>query len=207
MIPFIQHSAVAAPLFRPNIDTDVIIPSREMKTVSKAGLADGAFANWRYTNVKDRVPNAEFVLNKDRFRAAEILVAGLNFGCGSSREHAVWALKELGIRAVLAPSFGAIFEKNCVMNGLVPARLDSADAETLASALEAEDPALTVDLESMTAALGDQSYSLALNDSYRAMLMNGWDAIELTLQQQDAIKDWQARARADRPWISESLKP
>src|SRR5207302_9959572 len=121
--PFTKLTAVAAPLIRANVDTDAIIPSREMKTVSKTGLADGLFAGWRYREVGGRDPKPDFVLNDRAYAGAQILLSGVNFGCGSSREHAVWALAEYGFRAVLAESFSPIFRGNCVRNGVAPVEL------------------------------------------------------------------------------------
>jgi len=120
MQPFTRLTAVAVPLIRDNTDTDAIIPSREMKTVSKVGLSDGLFAGWRYREIGGRDPDPTFVLNDPAYAGAQILLGGDNFGCGSSREHAVWALAEYGFRAVLAPSFSPIFAANCVRNGLAP---------------------------------------------------------------------------------------
>jgi 3-isopropylmalate/(R)-2-methylmalate dehydratase small subunit len=137
---FERLTAVAAPLVRANVDTDAIIPSREMKTVSKTGLADGLFAGWRYTEIGGREPNPEFVLNRPGYAGTKILLGGENFGCGSSREHAVWALHEYGIRAVVAPSFAPIFAANCVRNGLVPARVSLEQVRALAASVE-KDPA------------------------------------------------------------------
>ena len=125
MTPFIQHLGVAAPLLRDNIDTDTIIPSREMRTVSRSGLADGLFAPWRYTDADSRRLNNAFVLNAVQFAGASILLAGNNFGCGSSREHAVWALMESGFRVVIAPSFATIFRNNALRNGLLTVELDN----------------------------------------------------------------------------------
>ena len=110
MMPFTRHTGVAAPLVRPNIDTDTIIPSREMRTVSRSGLAAGLFAPWRYSDPNTRTENPHFILNQGAFRQASILLAGANFGCGSSREHAVWALVESGFRVIIAPSFATILE-------------------------------------------------------------------------------------------------
>src|SRR5512145_1859336 len=141
MLPFDVLTAVAAPLIRANVDTDAIIPSREMKSVSKQGLADGLFAGWRYTTIGGREPDPAFVLNQPAYAGARILLGGENFGCGSSREHAVWALLEYGIRAV-------IFHGNCVRNGILPVRLDAGSIARLAEAV-APDPQqrqLTVDL-------------------------------------------------------------
>ena len=129
MEKFTTLTAIAAPLLRINIDTDAIIPSREMKRVSKDGLAEGLFAGWRYQTPGSREENPDFILNQAPYRQARILLSGINFGCGSSREHAVWALHEWGIRAVIAPSFGSIFQGNCVRNGIVPVVLDNAIVE------------------------------------------------------------------------------
>src|SRR5690349_14377340 len=140
MDKFTTLTAVAAPLMRVNIDTDVIIPSKEMKGVTKTGLSVGMFANWRYSDPVNRVENPDFVLNKEPTRHAKILLAGANFGCGSSREHAVWAMAEYGFRAVIAPSFGAIYYGNCVVNGILPVVLPDTAVEALAAWVEA-DPA------------------------------------------------------------------
>ena len=126
MTPFTTLTSIAVPLMRDNIDTDAIIPSREMKTVGKTGLADGLFAGWRYTEVGGRAPEPGFVLNDPAYAGAAILLGGANFGCGSRREHAAWALAEYGFRAVIAPSFNPIFRGNCVRNGIVPIELDAA---------------------------------------------------------------------------------
>ena len=149
MEKFVELNAIAAPLLEINIDTDVIIPSREMKRVSKQGLGEGLFAGRRYTQPGGRDENPEFILNREPYRDAQILLSGSNFGCGSSREHAVWALSEWGIRAIIAPSFGAIFYGNCVRNGILPIELEDARVKEIAATVEAH-PAenrITVDLE------------------------------------------------------------
>jgi len=124
MKPFKNISGIAAPLMRINIDTDTIIPSREMKTVSKKGLAGGLFADWRYISTESREENPDFILNQFPYNQAKILLSGSNFGCGSSREHAVWAINEWGIKVIIAPSFGSIFYNNCIKNGVLPINLD-----------------------------------------------------------------------------------
>ena len=124
MKPFKNISGIAAPLMRINIDTDTIIPSREMKTVSKKGLASGLFADWRYISTESREENPDFILNQFPYNQAKILLSGSNFGCGSSREHAVWAINEWGIKVIIAPSFGSIFYNNCIKNGVLPINLD-----------------------------------------------------------------------------------
>ena len=204
MEKFETLTAVAAPLIRANVDTDAIIPSREMKTVSKTGLADGLFAGWRYTEIGGREPNPDFVLNRPDYAGARILLGGENFGCGSSREHAVWALAEYGFRAVIAPSFSPIFYGNCVRNGIVPVRLPAEAVAALAAAVE-RDPAgmqLTVDLERRKVTSPDgQAYGFPIEAEAREMLLEGLDAIDLTLKQRAAIEDFLARDRAARPWI------
>jgi 3-isopropylmalate/(R)-2-methylmalate dehydratase small subunit len=204
MEQFTRLRAIAAPLLRINVDTDAIIPSREMKTVSKTGLAGGLFAGWRYRAPGSREENPEFVLNREPYRKAQILLSGANFGCGSSREHAVWALREWGIRAIIAPSFGAIFQGNCVRNGILPVVLENRVVEALARQVEAA-PAenlLTVDLERCTVMGPDgTTYPFSIAPADRQMLLEGLDAIALTMKRDDEILAFQARDRLRRPWI------
>ncbi len=204
MEPFTRLTAVAAPLIRANVDTDAIIPSREMKAVSKTGLADGLFAGWRYTEIGGREPDPDFVLNQPAYATARILLGGENFGCGSSREHAVWALAEYGIRAIVAPTFSPIFYNNCVRNGILPVRLPAADI----AALEADitpDPAarpLTIDLQSCELrAPGGALYRFEIESEARGMLLEGLDAIDLTMKHRPAIEAFWRADRAARPWI------
>lgn len=193
MIPFTTLRAAAAPLLRDNIDTDAIIPSREMKTVGKTGLADGLFAGWRYTEIGGRTPNPDFVLNDRRYANARILLGGANFGCGSSREHAAWALAEYGFRTIVAPSFNPIFRGNCVRNGIVPIPLDPALFDT-------EGP-LTIDLpaQTVTDAAG-RVHGFSIDAEAKAMLVGGLDAIDLTLRRMDEIAAFRAADRTRRPW-------
>ena len=203
MEPFTTHSGIAAPLIRINIDTDAIIPSREMKRVSKEGLGEGMFANWRYSDVATREENPDFVLNRPAFRHATILLTGINFGCGSSREHAVWALKDFGIRAILAPSFGSIFYGNCVRNGILPIRLDEGTVGSLAALHESHpDAELAIDLPAQRvrdAQDGEWSFEIAAAD--KEMLLEGLDQIAMTLKHDDTIRAFMARDRETRPWI------
>lgn len=204
MEPFSSVTAVALPLLSDNIDTDIIIPSREMKTVGKTGLADGLFAGWRYVAVGSREVKPDFLMNRAPYDDARILIAGNNVGCGSSREHAVWALHEYGFRAVIAPSFNPIFRNNCIRNGLVPACLETAEVEALARAALVGDAGgpVTVDIDDMTvSAPGVGPFTFRLEDDNRAMLRNGWDAIDLTLQHRDHIATWRDADRTRRPWI------
>jgi 3-isopropylmalate/(R)-2-methylmalate dehydratase small subunit len=204
MPPFTTHQGIAAPLLRDNIDTDAIIPSREMKTVSKRGLAEGLFAGWRYRAPGTREVDPAFVLNRPEQQGTSILLAGANFGCGSSREHAVWALAEYGIRAIVAPSFGAIFANNCVRNGLLPLVLDAARVAALAQSVSA-DPRqrlITIDLERCVLSGPEgREHAFSLPESQRTMLLGGLDAIALTLRLSDRIDAFEQADRRVRPWV------
>jgi 3-isopropylmalate/(R)-2-methylmalate dehydratase small subunit len=198
MEKFTQHTGIAAALLQDNIDTDAIIPSREMKAVSKHGLGEGLFAGWRYLTAGSRDKNPDFILNKPEYANSSILLAGSNFGCGSSREHAVWALKEFGIRAVIAESFGGIFFNNCVANGILPITQSGTDIQTLAAFPAGHQ--LTIDLEAGSVSTGEASYHFQLEDSSRDMLLRGLDPIDLTQLHQRAIDSFEARDRQRRPW-------
>jgi len=204
MEKFVQHTGIAAPLLRINVDTDAIIPSREMKAVSKTGLGVGLFAGWRYADEKARTPNPDFVLNKPEYKGASIILSGVNFGCGSSREHAVWALKEFGIEAVIAPSFGAIFYSNCVRNGILPVVLPDAAVKDLAAQVETDPQArrIAIDLEARTVTAPDGTvHHFTIEPGHRDMLLEGLDEIGLTLKRQSDIDAFAARDRAARPWV------
>jgi 3-isopropylmalate/(R)-2-methylmalate dehydratase small subunit len=204
MEPFTRLTAVAAPLIRANVDTDAIIPSREMKTVSKTGLAAGLFAGWRYKEIGSREPDPDFVLNQSGYAQARILLGGENFGCGSSREHAVWALAEYGIRSIVAPSFSPIFYNNCVRNGILPVRLPAADIAALAAEVAADPPArpLTIDLQAGELhAPGGGVHHFDIEAEAREMLLEGLDAIDLTMKHRGEIEAFWRADRAARPWI------
>ena len=204
MQKFAVLTGVAAPLLRANVDTDAIIPSREMTTVSKNGLADGLFAGWRYARIGSREPNPDFVLNQPACAGAQMLLAGENFGCGSSREHAVWALAEYGIRAVIAPSFAPIFRGNCVRNGILPVVLDAASIARLAAAIAADPQRLRVTVDLVRQRVSGPTgleFTFELDPESREMLLEGLDAIDLTLKHRAAIESFHARDRGQRPWI------
>ncbi|MFM7379203.1 MAG: 3-isopropylmalate dehydratase small subunit [Erythrobacter sp.] len=188
-------TAIAAPLLRDNVDTDTIIPSREMRSTGRTGLADGLFAPWRYCDADARVENPDFVLNAPAYRGAAIIAAGRNFGCGSSREHAVWAFAEYGVRAIVAESFAPIFRNNCIRNFLLPVALERAAVEAIAGR------EVKIDLAARTLACEGASYAFALEDEALEMLRHGLDAIDLTLQQRAAIDAWTAADRTARPWV------
>lgn len=203
-MPLTQIDGCAAPMFRANIDTDTIIPSREIKGVSKTGLADGLFAGLRYQTIGGRQRNDDFVLNRPEYQACRILIAGENFGCGSSREHAVWALHEFGIRAVIAPSFAPIFEANCVRNGLVPVRLTAEEVARLAAWVAVDPLARPVRVDVVTERVSaGQAFeaTFVLDDESRHMLLSGRDVIELTLERRAEIDAFHQRDRDARPWI------
>jgi 3-isopropylmalate/(R)-2-methylmalate dehydratase small subunit len=204
MEKFVELTAIAAPLLRINVDTDAIIPSREMKRVSKQGLGEGLFAGWRYTAPGGREENSDFILNQDTYRNARILLSGTNFGCGSSREHAVWALSEWGIRCIIAPSFGAIFYGNCVLNGILPITLENTIVDDLARQVGANPAAnqITINLEKCVVIAPDNSrFEFEIAPADREMLIEGLDAIAATMQRDDEILAYQARDRIKRPWI------
>jgi 3-isopropylmalate/(R)-2-methylmalate dehydratase small subunit len=203
MEKFLQHCGVAAPILRGNVDTDAIIPSREMKRVSKLGLGEGLFAGWRYLEQDGRELNPDFILNQPAYENTTILLSGANFGCGSSREHAVWALAEFGIRAVIAPGFGAIFANNCVRNGLLPLELDDAAVREIATWVE-RDPALhqiTIDLPAQQIHAAGKDYGFAIEPAAKRMLVEGLDAIALTQTRWELIQAFHEQRRQLRPWL------
>lgn len=203
MEKFTRHTGVTAPLLRGNVDTDAIIPSREMKKVSKLGLGEGLFAGWRYQAVGQREPNPEFVLNKTAYAGASILLSGPNFGCGSSREHAVWALKEFGIRVIIAPSFGAIFANNCIRNGLLPLVLDESSISNIAAWVET-DPAghqVQIDLPLQIVYAGEGGYAFEVEAGAKRMLVEGLDAIALTQTRWEVIEQFHQRREQTHPWL------
>ena len=188
MTPFTKHIGLAAPMLRDNIDTDQIIPSREMTSVTKTGLSDGLFAGDRYIKARDLNPN--FILNQEIYTGATVLLSGKNFGCGSSREHAVWALKEYGFRAIIAESFGEIFYNNCVRNGLLCVQLSAQDIVSFGDIVAINLPAQTVDKIHFDIPAGDKH-----------ILVNGLDPIALTLQHENDIENWFAKDAQLRPWL------
>ena len=194
---------VAAPMLRPNIDTDAIIPSREMKRVSKSGLDEGLFAGERYLDGGGRKPDPAFVLNRSDYQGCSILLGGPNFGCGSSREHAVWALREFGFRVIIASGFGSIFANNCVRNGLLPVTLSGQQVDALAEWVN-ESPQrhrLVINLEQLNIRAGDSTYDFVLDHGARHMLLNGLDAIALTLERKAVIYAFEAARQQQYPWL------
>src|SRR5689334_20086725 len=180
MDKFTTHTGTAVPLRRSNVDTDQIIPAVYLKRVTRTGFADGLFSAWR--------EDPAFVLNDQRYSGASILITGPEFGTGSSREHAVWALRDWGFRAVVAPRFGDIFRGNALKEGLLPVELDLADVETLWAAIEADPTlAVTVDLENRQLRAGAHEWAFPLDDFSRWRLLEGLDDIGLTLRHEPSI--------------------
>lgn len=193
MVPFRQHTGLVAPLDRANVDTDQIIPKQFLKRIERTGFGQFLFYDWRYNT--DGTLNPSFVLNEPRYAGASILVTDKNFGCGSSREHAPWALGEYGFRAIIAPSFADIFANNCFKNGMLPIVLnDDAVRGIMRRAQQQQDYRLTIDLERQTIEdAGRLSISFAVGEFQRYCLLEGLDDIGLTLRHEDLIKDYEAR--------------
>jgi 3-isopropylmalate/(R)-2-methylmalate dehydratase small subunit len=210
MQPFTTLTAVAAPFPKPNINTDDIYPgplASPIIRLKKASMRDrtqmgpNAFAALRYD--ENAEPNPDFILNKAPYDRAQILIAGANFGCGSSREMAVWALAGIGVRCIIAPSYGDIFYNNCFKNGVLPVRLPEGEVqELLALAADAADPTFTVDLEGLTVTGPDQTpHRFEVVEYYRQALLGGHDEIAATLLRLDRIEAFDRDYRGQRPWI------
>ncbi|MCA1816681.1 MAG: 3-isopropylmalate dehydratase small subunit [Acidobacteria bacterium] len=193
MIPFRTHTGLVVPLDRPNVDTDQIIPKQFLKRVERTGFGQFLFYDWRYTSTGE--PDSSFVLNDPRYAGATVLVAGRNFGCGSSREHAPWALADYGFRAVIAPSFADIFANNCVKNGIVTVELAGGEVAELARrARESEGYGVTVDLERCEVRdAGGFCARFEVDEFRRRCLLEGLDEMGLTLLRADDIAAFEAR--------------
>lgn len=201
MDKFTRLSAIAAPLPMANLDTDMIIPQKHLKTIKRTGLGIYAFSNIRYHD--DGSERQDFVLNQPAYRKAEILVTGDNFGCGSSREHAPWALKDFGIKCIISPSFADIFYGNCFKNGILPITLPQENIDLLMDdASRGSNAVITVDLESLEISGPDGDVVSFEIDPYRRYcLLNGLDDIGLTLAKKDTIETYEAQTRLSQPWL------
>ena len=200
-------SGIAAPFLRINVDTDAIIPSREIKAVSKKGLSEGLFSEWRYTSISDRKPNDEFVLNREPYNRSAILLTGDNFGCGSSREHAVWALQEWGIKALIGTTFGSIFYGNCIRNGLLPIKLSSNDIQRLIEHVE-KDPVsnqILIDLETLSINFGSSEIVFDFDKKYQTLLLEGLDEIQQTLKLDNEISSFEEKHLERNPWLKTAI--
>ena len=210
MEKFDRVSGVVAPLDRPNVDTDAIIPKQFLKSIKRSGFGPNLFDEWRYLDhgepgmdCSGRPLNPDFVLNDPRYKGASILLTRENFGCGSSREHAPWALLDYGIRVVIAPSFADIFYNNCFKNGILPIVLPASAVDALFTATAATPGfSLTVDLPAQQVRLPDgTAYDFQVDAFRKDCLLRGLDDIGLTLQHADAIREFEVRHRAAAPWL------
>lgn len=201
MEKFEKLTGIAAPLPLINVDTDMIIPKQFLKTIKRSGLGVNLFDEMRYDDDGKEIP--EFVLNKAQYREAEILIAGDNFGCGSSREHAPWAIKDFGIRCVIAPSFADIFFNNCFKNGILPIALPQEQIDVLMKDAEKGSNArMTVDLENQTVTTSDgEVFSFEVDQFKKHCLLEGLDDIGLTMEKAAAIDTFEAQAASARPWV------
>lgn len=201
MDKFTTLTGVAAPLPLINIDTDMIIPKQYLKTIKRSGLGTALFSEMRYE--RDGKEKPDFVLNKPAYRKAKVLIAGENFGCGSSREHAPWALLDFGIRCVIAPSFADIFYNNCFENGILPIKLPQAQVDRLMAASErGANATFTVDLDTQTIEMPDgDKVSFDIDSYLKWRLLNGLDSIGLTLQKSEKISRFEDSVNASRPWV------
>ncbi len=210
MKKFTTHNGIVAPMDRPNVDTDAIIPKQFLKSIKRAGFGPNAFDDWRYLDEggpdidnDSRRLNPDFILNQPPYDKATILLARENFGCGSSREHAVWALDDFGFRAVIAPSFADIFYNNSFKNGLLPIVLTAEIVDDLFRRVESNSGLeISIDLESQTVSCQSENVSTFEIDDFRKhCMLNGLDDIALTLQHADKIKNYEEKRKQTAPWL------
>ena len=215
MTPFRVHSGLVAPMDRENVDTDAIIPKQFLKSIRKSGFGENLFDEWRFLDHGEpgqdpatRRPNPDFVLNQPRFQGASILIARKNFGCGSSREHAPWALQQYGFRAIVAPSYADIFFNNCFKNGLLPIRLSEGEVSGLFDEVAAfPGYRLTVDLERQVIVRPDGvELAFEVEPFRKFCLLGGFDDIGLTLRHADTIRAFEAERLLTKPWLATSIR-
>ncbi|BAX62312.1 MULTISPECIES: 3-isopropylmalate dehydratase small subunit [Burkholderia cepacia complex] len=214
MEKFTVHTGVVAPLDRENVDTDAIIPKQFLKSIKRTGFGPNAFDEWRYLDHGEpgqdnskRPLNPDFVLNQPRYQGASVLVARKNFGCGSSREHAPWALQQYGFRAIIAPSFADIFFNNCYKNGLLPIVLTEQQVDHVFNDTYAFNGyQLTIDLDAQVVRTGDgREYPFEITAFRKYCLLNGFDDIGLTLRHADKIRQFEAERLVKQPWLNTKL--
>ncbi len=208
MKSFTVEKGLVAPLDRANVDTDAIIPKQFLKSIKRSGFGVNLFDEWRYLDRGEpgqdnskRPVNAEFVLNQPQYKGATILLARKNFGCGSSREHAVWALDDYGFRAVIAPSFADIFYNNCFKNGVLPVPLSEDEVDFIFRESAAAPTEISIDLAAQTVSVADKTFSFEIDAFRKDCMLKGLDAIGLTLQHAGAIKDFEANYKNKCPWV------
>ena len=215
MTPFRVHTGLVAPMDRENVDTDAIIPKQFLKSIRKSGFGENLFDEWRFLDHGEpgqdpatRRPNPDFVLNQPRYQGASVLIARRNFGCGSSREHAPWALQQYGFRALVAPSYADIFFNNCFKNGLLPIRLSEGEVARLFDEVAAfPGYRLTVDLERQVVVKPDGAeLSFEVEGFRKYCLLGGYDDIGLTLRHADRIRDFEAERLRTKPWLATTVR-
>jgi len=204
MNSFTQHTGIVAPIDRPNIDTDAIIPKQFLRKIERTGFGKHLFHEWRYTDYEGTKENPDFILNKDAYRSATILLARENFGCGSSREHAPWALADYGFRAIIAPSFADIFANNCIKNGILLIRLSPDNVEKLFQQVLVKDGVqFSADLESQTLIDAEgKEHSFDIHPFAKHCLINGLDHIGWTLQFEEKIRAFEKKLETEKPWLT-----
>ena len=208
MEAFVLHTGFAVPLDRANVDTDQIIPKQYLKSIKRTGFGDYLFDSWRFLDSgeigmtpNERRINRDFVLNEAKYQGASILLARDNFACGSSREHAVWALRDFGIKAVIASSFGDIFYNNCFKNGVLPIHLQKDQIEELFQTIKDEILELSVDLQKRIITIGDKEVSFDVEDHLIDRIIYGLDDVDITLKSKDKIFNFEKNRKETRPWI------
>ncbi|MBT3426465.1 MAG: 3-isopropylmalate dehydratase small subunit [Gammaproteobacteria bacterium] len=213
MEKFLRHQGQVVPLNRANIDTDTIMPKQYLKCINKYGYGDWVFDNWRYLDPGDvniptskRRTNPEFELNSAKYKGATLLLAQKNFGCGSSREHAVWGLRDYGIKVIICPEFPDIFHNNCFANGLLAIELKQEEVDHMFYLAESDNGLMaTIDLNTQQVQMNHKTIKFKIDESLRQNLLNGYDNISVTLQQSEKIKAFEHRYFKHRPWLNVDL--
>jgi 3-isopropylmalate/(R)-2-methylmalate dehydratase small subunit len=203
MKPFKIHSGIAAPLDRVNVDTDAIIPKQFLRKIEKTGFGKHLFHEWRYSDYEGTKENPGFILNQEPYRKATVLLARDNFGCGSSREHAPWALADFGFKLIIAPSFADIFYNNCVKNGILLTQLKSQEVDEIFSFIGKNKGAvISADLPSQTVTAGGKTYAFQIDGFNKECLLKGLDGIGWTMQFQDKIAAYENKIKAEHSWLN-----
>ena len=204
MDKFTQHTGIVAALDRANVDTDAIIPKQFLRKIERTGFGVHLFHEWRYTDYEGTIENPDFILNQKAYRNASVLLTRDNFGCGSSREHAPWALADFGFKVIIAPSFADIFYNNCIQNGILLIRLSTQDIDSLFEEVaDKKHVQFTADLAQQTLTTPEgKSFAFEINDFAKHCLLNGLDPIGWTLQFEDDIKEYEAKMQQEQPWLA-----
>ncbi len=202
MEPFVTHTGIALPLNRVNVDTDAIIPKQFLRKIDRKGFGQHLFHEWRYLDYEGTKENPDFIMNQEPYRKATVLLARDNFGCGSSREHAPWALDDFGFKVIIAPSFADIFYNNCVKNGILLVQLKSAEVDAIFEFAEKNKGAtITADLPSQKVSAGGKKYSFDISPFNKECLIKGLDGIGWTLQFSDRIQDFETKLQQTKSWL------